>query len=177
MRLDVAVAGLVGEGLELGCPRALQPMFRRRAFSFLGVAEGVGWPTEAGTFGSLLIANPVSSPPGIRSTYNERDPRDPSKLKVRTTNIYVRDASDSPLAFSQRLGVSATGQPCRPRAPRLAHHLAATSGPWARWLSPYGAADRVPSRQTGRCLARRQCTRCWPRQAMTPDSCASSRLC
>ena len=32
MRLDVAVAGLVGEGLP-GCPRALQPMFRRRAFS------------------------------------------------------------------------------------------------------------------------------------------------
>ena len=33
MRLDVAVAGLVGEGLGPGCPRALQPMFRRRAFS------------------------------------------------------------------------------------------------------------------------------------------------
>ena len=32
MRLDVAVAGLVGEGCWPGCPRALQPMFRRRAF-------------------------------------------------------------------------------------------------------------------------------------------------
>ena len=33
MRLDVAVAGLVGEGLAGLPPRALQPMFRRRAFS------------------------------------------------------------------------------------------------------------------------------------------------
>ena len=34
MRLDVAVAGLVGrEKGWPGCPRALQPMFRRRAFS------------------------------------------------------------------------------------------------------------------------------------------------
>ena len=34
MRLDVAVAGLVGDQKGWpGCPRALQPMCRRRAFS------------------------------------------------------------------------------------------------------------------------------------------------